>query len=220
MPFSKKPPNPTEESAPLGITFFDLDHTLITANGSVLFGLYLYQQGKTSLPKSALLLLIYFLKKIKIVSLLTLHKFSFRYLFKGKNKEEYLPLVRQQIAKDLSKYKSALMQPALEQAFNRGDVYLLSSSPDFIVQEYAAAFGFQGFQGTEYATDDEGNFSHIDALVDGEAKKEFAQSQMTGGLVSYAYSDDLTDAPLLAHVDFGYLVANPNSTITAYTNKQ
>lgn len=203
---SKRPPSFAGEEIPPGITFFDLDHTLITANGSVLFGVYLYRQGKSSLLNSALILLVYLLKTMKIVSLLTLHRWSFRYLFKGKNKGEYLPLVRQQIAKDLPKYKSSLMEPALQQALARGDVYLVSSSPDFIVQEYAAAFGFHGFQGTEYATDHQGNFSHVEGLVDGAAKRDFARERARG-LVSYAYSDDLTDAPLLGGVDFGYLVA-------------
>ncbi len=146
------------------------------------------------------------MKILKLISLSTLHHWCFKFLFKGKEKQDYLHLVKQQVAKDLPRYQSTLMSPALKEALGRGQVFLLSSSPDFIVQEYANAFGFHGYLGTTYSIDQCGKFFQVDKLVDGQAKWAFAKERVKEGRVSYAYSDDLTDKPLLENVDYGYLV--------------
>ena len=93
----------------------------------------------------------------------------------------------------------------LEEARALGEVYILSASPDFIVKEYAEHFGVTGFCATEYSEDENGVFSSVGRILDGDEKWKSAQF-IANGRYSVAYSDDKVDLPLLQNVDEGYIV--------------
>ena len=96
------------------------------------------------------------------------------------------------------------MSAIFEDARSRGPVFVVSASPDLIVKEYAKLFAADGFCATEYLADEKGVFTHVGAVVNGEAKWAFAKERIDG-CVSYAYSDDVRDRPLLDNVTHGVL---------------
>jgi HAD superfamily phosphoserine phosphatase-like hydrolase len=206
LPFSKRHLNSKKREVPppVSVYFFDLDHTLITGNCSALFGAYLYAKGKLGFPTAALLLLYYRLHKWKWLSLEKLHHRSFKLLFSGRNKSEFTALLQEQVRNDFAGKKCPHMSAILEEARRSGPVYVVSASPDLIVKEYAKLFGADGYCATEYVADANGVFTHVGVIVNGQEKWDFAKERIQG-LTSYAYSDDISDMPLLDNVTHGIL---------------
>lgn len=187
------------------IYFFDLDHTLIKVNSSAAFGKFLFQKNQLPLSKALLLGLFYRLHRWGLVSLHKLHSLSFRYLFKGIEKHFFSGFLQEQLQSEFDRFRSSRMSKVFEEARLSGELYILSSSPDFIVEAYAQLFGADGFYATEYCTDEKGVFSHVGVVVNGEKKWAFAKKKIQGRM-SYAYSDDAIDAPLLDGVTSGCLI--------------
>lgn len=187
------------------IYFFDLDHTLLKVNSSAAFGKYLFQKNQLPLSKALLLSLVYRLHRWGFVSLSKLHSLSFRYLFKGIEKQFISTLLKEQLQSEFDRFRSGRMSKIFEEARSSGELYILSASPDFIVEAYAQKFGADGFYATQYCTDEKGFFSHVGVVVNGEKKWAFAQEKIQGHM-SFAYSDDAIDAPLLNGVTKGYLI--------------
>lgn len=77
---------------------------------------------------------------------------------------------------------------------------MLSSSPDFLVQEIARRLQFDRWQGTEYAVDKDGNLCHIATLIEGRAKLQWAQKGSFQAHQIVALSDSWEDILLLKWV--------------------
>ena len=158
MPFSKRHPNSEKREAKppfsTSVSFFDLDHTLITGNCSALFGAFLYANGKLGFFKAVTLLFLYRLHKWHCLSLKNLHHYSFKLLFRGCNKSEFIDLLQEQVKRDFSGKKCPQMSAIFEDARSRGPVFVVSASPDLIVKEYAKLFAADGFCATEYLADE------------------------------------------------------------------
>lgn len=187
------------------ITFFDLDHTLINKNCSASFGSFLYRKGEMSFFKAVLLISFYYLHKWKLISLKRLHDWSFGLLFKGKEKERFSKLAFEHVKKVFSEQQCGEMTRLLEKAREKGEVHIVSASPDFIVRVYAEHFNVHRYFATEYGVDAEGRFDRIGEIVVGAAKRDYAKS-VINGRYSVGYSDDECDLPLLTSVNEGYLV--------------
>lgn len=187
------------------IYFFDLDHTLIKANSSAAFGKFLFRKKIISFPRALFLVLVYRLHRWRMVSLTKLHLLSFKFIFKDIEKRFFSELLQEQLQADFDRIQSSRMSEVYKEARSKGELYILSSSPDFIVEAYAKKFAVDGFYATEYCTDERGVFSHVGVVVDGEKKWEYAKEKIKG-LTSFAYSDDSVDAPLLNGVANGFLI--------------
>lgn len=157
------------------------------------------------IPKTLFLLFLYTLHKWKLLSLAKLHRYSFHMIFKGKEKSFYQSLVQEQVKNDFTHKRCPKMRKIFESSRSAGETYLVSASPDFIVEAYARMFQVDGYFATEYCTDAKGEFTHVGNIVDGAAKWGFAKKKIDGR-VSYAYSDDLADKVLLDNVTHGVLV--------------
>lgn len=102
-------------------------------------------------------------------------------------------------------FDAMLYQPVMEHlkmAQSQGDkVLILSSSPDFLVRAIANRLGVQQWKGTGYQIDDEGKFSFISHVMDGEDKandvKTFVDQMGLSLSATSVYSDSYLDLPVL-----------------------
>jgi phosphoserine phosphatase len=111
-------------------------------------------------------------------------------------------------AKFLSKAMHNLLCPRIfshvESAKKKGEkVFLLSSSPLYLVEKIAREFSFDGWAGTEYGIDKEGRICEIASLITGFEKREIASrwKGVEGKIETIAYSDSSQDLPLLEWAD-------------------
>ncbi len=189
----------------MSVHVFDLDHTLLSANSSYRFGAYLYQKGFFSSSLLLKCLRDYACHCYLGMSMQTLHDKIFTYLFKGCLLEEIRCLVHLFLNQSLSSliYKPAMER--LEEAQRRKEkVFILSSSPDFLVQAIAHHLGVSDWKGTTYQVDSEGYFFAVSSVLTGEKKREdienWADQENFSLCDIIAYSDSYLDLPLLNQV--------------------
>lgn len=203
------------------LSVFDLDHTLLNCNASFSFGKYLYKINFFSTFSLIHYIFFYFLHKIRAVSISSLHQQIFKKLFASQRFEE-IDLHAKNFV-DLH-FHSIVYTPAFEcllEAKRKGhNVAILSSSPDFLVAHFARHFGVKDYFGTFYHVDEQGKFSHIERLIQGETKRKYVEEYITRlpGLQVIAYSDSSLDLPLLeaAHVPIG---VNPDFNLYRHCKK-
>ncbi|MGM0440040.1 MAG: HAD family hydrolase [Chlamydiota bacterium] len=190
------------------ISVFDLDHTLLSVNSSFRFGMYLFWRGRMSLIDLYSWFSGYLRHKYFNTPLEDLHQQVFRRLFKGKNIEEYRPLVEGFVTKKFSSILKAPIVDALERAKRAGHyTVVLSNSPIFVVGPIAKRLEVDEWEGTSYLIDDEGVLNAVDKTVDGSAKAAYVTdlSKKMGIPLSNvtAYTDSHVDQPMLE------IVGNP-----------
>lgn len=185
------------------ISIFDLDHTLINANSSYCFGVFLYRKGVLSLPKALYLATPYLLHKAGWISLNSLHNQIFNQLFKGQESKLFSAYVEE----FLDTYLEGLLRPSIIQQLiadkaEGGTVALFSSSPDFLVDPIAKRLKIDHVLSSQYLVDKEGLFAKIPFLVTGDEKRRTLQQMQQEAPNAYttAYSDSLEDLPLLEAV--------------------
>jgi HAD superfamily phosphoserine phosphatase-like hydrolase len=150
---------------------------------------------------------------LKLVGFYALHKAGLFSLSQVHNKI-FDTLFRDSDVFSIKKY----LEPFLEQEFQRliyPPAYqelvkakakgyytlILSSSPDFLVEQFARRFGVHEWQASLYLIDNQEKFCRISHLVEGETKAEYMRSIMSKMNVSrentVAYSDSYLDLPFL-----------------------
>jgi len=184
------------------LVVFDLDHTLLVANSSFRFGFFLYRHGYYSFGTLLKCLCAYARYKWMGMSIFDLHMQTFTHLFQKRSLSD----VRQHVAKFLDESLNGMLYlpvvQRLKQAQAQGDhVVILSSSPDFLVEEIARRLQVSHWKGSVYQSDNDGKFINVSQVMEGEEKahylKEladkmhFAQSSIT------VYSDSYLDLPIL-----------------------
>lgn len=191
-----------KENKEKGLVVFDLDHTLLTANSSFRFGVYLYRQKKIPFWTLLACLNDYIRHKWGRVSIQTIHAKSFKRLFKGKA----LASIHQDVDKFLTETLASLLYlpvvQRLKSAQASGEkVIILSSSPDFLVREIARRLQVQEWQATTYQIDKMGNFVSISHVMEGLDKAVYIKQradQLSIPLSSLTvYSDSYLDLPIL-----------------------
>lgn len=173
---------------------FDLDHTLLVANSSYLFGKYLYRSGYIPFFSMLYFAGCYAAHKAGLLSLHGLHRRICPQLY------QCIPLNIQEIAFQFAtdSLHSNLYPPVilrLNEAKQQGHyTAILSSSPDFIVEPFAKLLGVDRWNATSYG-------NHQVEILDGEKKANILLSISTDLSIPvsniYAYSDSFYDLPLL-----------------------
>lgn len=184
---------------------FDLDHTLLTANSSYHFGAYLYRQHFFGFPVLVKCLREYAFHRYLGTSFQTLHDKIFAYLFKGRAIEEIIFHLNDFLSQSLSSFIYKPAMDRLEEAQRRKEeVFILSSSPDFLVQGIAKRLGVLNWGGTTYQVNPQGYLSAVTFVMEGERKAEGIQKWANQKNLSLddviAYSDSYLDLPLLKMV--------------------
>jgi HAD superfamily hydrolase (TIGR01490 family) len=197
--------------------FFDLDKTIISRSSSLALSRPLYRAGMVSrsqLVRGAYAQLVYLLVGADEDKMERL-KEGMLSLTKGWNRSQVETLVREVIFDviDPYVYQEALDLMALHRSEGRR-IYIVSSSPEEVVRPLAQHFGASGVVATRAEIDDDGRYTGELAFYAYGAQKAEAIESLAARLGielerSYAYSDSITDLPMLSAV--GHPVAvNPD----------
>jgi HAD superfamily hydrolase (TIGR01490 family) len=200
--------------------FFDLDKTIISRSSSLALSRPMYRAGmvtRTQLLRGAYAQFVYLLvgadeKKMERL------KEGILALTKGWDRSQVERLVREVILEviDPYVYQEALDLMELHRSEGRG-IYIVSSSPEEVVRPLARHFGISGVLATQAEVDADGRYTgELAYYCYGEDKAngiralaERAGLELSG---SFAYSDSITDLPMLEAV--GHPVAvNPDKEL-------
>jgi HAD superfamily hydrolase (TIGR01490 family) len=187
--------------------FFDLDKTVISKSSSLALSRPFFRAGLVS--RSQLLRGIY----AQIVYLMVgadekrmdRAKEGLLALTKGWDREEVEEVVREAIEEvvDPYIYQEALDLIALHRALGR-NVYIVSSSPEEVVRPLAERLGVEGVVATRAESVDGKYTGKLEFYCYGEQKAEairnLAQAEGIDLAGSFAYSDSITDQPMLEAV--------------------
>ncbi|MGH9246055.1 MAG: HAD family hydrolase [Acidimicrobiales bacterium] len=200
--------------------FFDLDKTVIARASMVAMGRPLYREGLISrwLLLRAIWGQLVYLWMGAGEEKLTRTRDAVLRLTAGWDRDHVRRIAREAIAEviDPIVYDEALALIAEHRAAGR-PVYLVSASPEEIVEPLAEHLGVDGCVATRAEVDDDGRYTgRVELYAYGAAKVKAIQALAAErGLdlgASYAYSDSATDEPMLAAV--GHPVAvNPDKDL-------
>ena len=197
--------------------FFDLDKTIISRSSSLALSRPLYRAGMVSrgqLLRGAYAQLVYLLVGADENKMERL-KEGMLALTKGWDRSQIEHLVQDVLLDviDPYVYQEALDLMDLHRSEGRR-IYIVSSSPEEIVRPLARHFGVSGVIATRAEVGDDGRYTgDLEFYAYGEQKAEAIRALATRARVnlagSFAYSDSVTDVPMLETV--GHPVAvNPD----------
>jgi HAD superfamily hydrolase (TIGR01490 family) len=190
--------------------FFDLDKTIISKSSSLALTRPLYRAGMVSrsqLLRGAYAQLVYLLMGADDRRM-DRAKEAMIALSKGWEQTAVEEIVRDVLVNliDPYVYQEALDLIELHRALGR-EVYVVSSSPEEVVKPLAAHFGVTGVIATRAEIVDGRYTGRLERYAYGEGKaeaiRELAEAHGVDLAGSYAYSDSITDMPMLE------LVGNP-----------
>ncbi len=199
--------------------FFDLDRTIISKSSSLALSRPMYRAGLVSrgqLMRGAYAQLVYLLVGADEKKMDKL-KDGMLALTKGWDRQQVEELVQDVIIDviDPFVYQEALDLMALHRQ-QRRRVYIVSSSPEEVVRPLARHFGVSGVIATR-AKIEEGKYTgELEFYCAGDAKaqaiRDLAERVGIDLEGSYAYSDSISDLPMLEEV--GHPVAvNPDKDL-------
>jgi HAD superfamily hydrolase (TIGR01490 family) len=206
--------------------FFDLDKTIISKSSSLALTRPMYRAGLVSramLLRGAYAQLVYLLlgadeKKMDRA------KEALTALSKGWEKVAVEELVREVLIEliDPYVYQEALDLMALHRALGRR-VYIVSSSPEEVVKPLAEHFGVTDVIATRAAVLDGKYTGDLERYVYAEMKAEairvVADDEGIDLSGSFAYSDSITDLPMLEEVG-NPVVVNPDRDLRREAEKR
>jgi HAD superfamily hydrolase (TIGR01490 family) len=197
--------------------FFDLDKTIISKSSSLALSRPMYRAGmvsRSALLRGAYAQLVYLLVGADEKKMDRL-KESMLSMTKGWDRAEVEQLVHQVIIDviDPFVYQEALDLMELHRANGRS-IYIVSSSPEEVVRPLARHFGVSGVLATRAEVGADGKYTgELEFYCYGEGKAQaIREAALRAGIDasgSYAYTDSITDLPMLEAV--GHPVAvNPD----------
>jgi HAD superfamily hydrolase (TIGR01490 family) len=201
--------------------FFDLDKTIIAKSSVLAFGKPFYREGllsKRAIVRSAYAQVVYMLvgadeKKMEKVRVAMLQMIS------GWNRDHVASIVREALDEIVTPiiYAEALDLIDLHHAAGRR-VVIVSSSPEEVVRPLGEFLGVDDVIATRTEVDADGNYTGALQFYGygpnkADAVRELADRDGIDLAGSYAYSDSITDAPMLRVV--GHPIAvNPDRDLT------
>lgn len=188
--------------------FFDLDKTIISRSSSLALTRPMYRAGMVTrgqLLRGAYAQLVYVLVGADERKMERL-KEGMLALTKGWPRDQVEELVRDVILEviDPFVYQEALDLIALHRAQGRR-VFIVSSSPEEVVRPLALHFGVHDVIATRAEVDGQGRYTgqlafYCYGQAKAEAIRELAEREGIDLSRSYAYSDSITDLPMLEAV--------------------
>lgn len=202
--------------------FFDLDKTVIAKSSALAFGRPLRKAGmlgRRSMVKAGLGQLVYGLfgadhdqmEKVRIALL---------ELSRGWNREEIEELVEEALEDVIAPLVYAEALFLIDEHLREGRrVFIVSASPQEIVRPLAHYIGVDEVIATRSKVDASGHFTgELEFYSYGENKvseiRRIAESESISLADSFAYSDSITDLPLLSEVGHPHVV-NPDRELRA-----
>ena len=201
--------------------FFDLDKTVIAKSSLVAFGPEFHSRRllRRRTLVHAVISQLLFLRFGADEERLTKMRESVLRVTKGWDRQEVRDLVAETINEVIEPLIYAEARELIAHHCAEGDeVWLVSMSPDEIVEPFAELLGITGAIASRAVVDDEGKFTgEMAFFAQGENKavaiRELAAKRNIDLAASYAYSDSVTDVPMLRTVGHAYAV-NPDRQLT------
>ena len=189
---------------------FDLDGTLYPGNTSMDFYRYMLKTKAISKFTWPLACLAYICYRFTCKNITFLHKFVYKWVLSRVHSNNILKAVPEFINKIvLPKLRQKLIDHIKSAQAQGHRIALLSSSPDFIVNEVANMLNINLTLASSYPVSHNGLFSHKIGVIRGENKalwiENFLQSNPSCNKV-IAYSDAMEDLPMLLKADEKYAV--------------
>lgn len=200
--------------------FFDLDKTVIAKASIAAFGRPFYQGGLINrrLVARAVVSQIIYLHLGASEQKLARVRESMLLLTKGWDREQIRDIVREALEETVEPIIYAEALDLIESHRAAGHkVYIVSASPEEIVQPLAEHLGVDGAIATRAVVDDEGRYAgemefYAYGPFKADAIHELAEREGIDLAESYAYSDSYTDLPMMEAV--GHPVAvNPDRVL-------
>jgi HAD superfamily hydrolase (TIGR01490 family) len=198
----------TVRSDKMEAAFFDLDKTIISRSSSLAFSRPLYRAGMVSrsqLLRGAYAQLVYLLVGADEGKMERL-KEGMLALTKGWDRHQVEQLVQEALLDviDPYVYQEALDVMELHRSEGRR-IFIVSSSPEEVVRPLARHFGVSSVIATRAEIGPDGRYTgELEFYAYGEQKAEamrgIAEQQGIDLAGSYAYSDSITDLPMLEAV--------------------
>jgi HAD superfamily hydrolase (TIGR01490 family) len=200
--------------------FFDLDKTIIAKSSVLAFGKPFYREGllsRRAIAKSAYAQVVYMLVGADEAKMEKLRE-AMLTITRGWNRDHIASIVRETIDDVVSPIIYAEALELFDEHHAAGHtVIIVSSSPLEVVQPLADYLGADEAIATRAEVDEDGNYTgHLAFYAYGEHKadamRELAAREGIDLDDSYAYSDSITDAPMLELV--GHPIAvNPDKEL-------
>ena len=197
--------------------FFDLDKTIIAKSSVLAFGGPLYREGlisRRAIARSMYAQVVYMLVGADEAKMEKVRESMLR-LTKGWDQQHVAEIVRETLEATIQPiiYAEALDLIREHNAAGRRTV-IISSSPFEVVAPLAEYLGVDDAIATRAQIDDAGRYTgELDFYAYGEAKasaiREKAELEDIDLAASYAYSDSITDLPMLEAVGHP-VVVNPD----------
>jgi HAD superfamily hydrolase (TIGR01490 family) len=188
--------------------FFDLDKTIIAKSSVLAFGKPFYREGllsKRAIVRSAYAQVVFMLvgadeKKMEQVRVAMLK------MIRGWNQQQVAEIVRETLDEIVTPiiYAEALDLIDLHHAAGRR-VVIVSSAPEEVVRPLGEFLGVDDVIATRAEVDVEGNYTgdlelYVYGPHKGDAVRDLAARDGIDLAESYAYSDSITDEPMLRAV--------------------
>jgi HAD superfamily hydrolase (TIGR01490 family) len=195
---------------------FDLDGTLYPGNTSMAFYKYMLKIKAISKGTWPLAFVAYFCYRFSCKNITFLHKFVYKWILSKVKAQKILKLVPEFIKHVVVPNLRQKLIDQIKSAEEQGHrIALLSSSPDFIVNEIASFLNIHLTLASTYPVNTSGHFCSKIGVIRGENKAlwidSFLDSNPSFNRV-IAYSDAMEDLPMLLKADIKYAVY-PESTL-------
>jgi HAD superfamily hydrolase (TIGR01490 family) len=220
-------PQPASESAPRAAAFFDLDKTLMAGSSGMQFARIAAKQGIVS---RRLLVgwgwehLRYRLRGTTDARTAEVLKVA-RELITGVSEKTIDRMGPEVMAAILPRVFPQMLEEVYAHQDGGRPTFIVSAAGNGVVEQLAHVLGMDGGIGTRYEVDEGGSFTgRLDGpFVYGEGKvtamEEFAERHGIELAESYAYSDSLSDLPMLRAVG-NPVAVNPDPPLAAIAREE
>lgn len=200
--------------------FFDLDKTVIARSSTLAFGRPLYKEGlisRSHVVRGMYAQVVYHLvgaDEAKMEKMRT----ALLELTRGWDRDKVQQIVRETLTTIIDPIIFAEAMELIRDHREAGRrVYIISSSPEEIVRPLCEYIGVPHYLASRAKIDDEGRYTgELDFYCYGEGKRtamqEHAERYGIDLARSYAYSDSVTDVPMLEAVGHPHAV-NPDKEL-------
>ncbi len=207
--------------------FFDLDKTVIAKSSVLAFGRHFYREGllsRATIVKGLYAQVVYMLVGADEEKMERVRE-SMLALTRGWNQEHVAGIVRETFDQAITPLIYAEVLELFEQHRRAGrKVFIVSSSPMEIVEPIGEYLDVDEAIATRALLDEEGNYSgELEFYAYGPYKaaaiREIAEREGIELGDSYAYSDSVTDLPMLEAVGYPHIV-NPDRELKAIAEER
>lgn len=209
------------------VAFFDLDKTIIAKSSTLAFTRPMFKAGLLSgstLAKAGIAQ-VYYQAFGADHDQLERIKEELSAMTKGWDKKEIEALVTETVDEVVTPLVYAEALAIMEEHRGRGRrVVVISASPEEIVRPLCRHLGIEDVIATRASVDDEGRYTgelelYVYGVGKADAMRQMADEQGIDLSASYAYSDSITDLPMLEAVGHP-VVVNPDSELAGIANER